>query len=168
MGTVKKDGKPSFENSNTNKQGQRFTKTQFYNKMVRFEGACTKLKGQVFEIQNTRPSQVLTYKKSLEEIATYLGTVYGPMIQSTVESKQEPTINEPMPTEIGLNSTITRADKIRFENLYDQYILKKGKIKSQIKKHTISSSDKHLKSLSQGLKISMTTRSSVRINILSG
>ena len=66
-----------------------------YLKKEKFQGACTKLTGHVFEAGANRSAQIVTYNTSMEAIKNYVGINYNPHVLQSIGEMDDITTEEP-------------------------------------------------------------------------
>ena len=64
-------------------------------KKEKFQGACTKLIGHVFEAGANRSAKIATYNTSMEAIKNYVGINYDPHVLQSIEEMDDITPEEP-------------------------------------------------------------------------
>ena len=91
-------------------------------KKLNFKGACSDLKGAIFDIGT---GQTLLYNNTLDKILTYAGKNYTPYVQKSIQAMKEMSdhsIVEPTQAAPASGTSITRVQQIIFEQKVKSYV----------------------------------------------
>jgi hypothetical protein len=96
--------------------------------VIKFEGRCTELKGEIYDCLDIR--QVDGFTKTTKEIAEYVGQVYSGYARTAVESLTLPVFQ--YPSDPAANATET--EKRKWQKRVDSTVVKEDRFEEDMKK----------------------------------
>jgi len=113
----------------------------------KFQGACAKFTGHVFEAGSSRLIQIASYTITMEHMNIYVGQKYDPVVLAAFKKMQDISLSEPTAVTVP-DGMMTEVEKIKYSKKFDRYFVNQERIdkeKKQVYALFYGQMDKYMK-----------------------